>query len=236
LLPKEIIETPRELNMFEKLQNFKLEIKIKEEINNSKNWKNDDDCKPLRNLYLKLALLQPSTPLKTRLNIDHEINDSGWSGLMYSAYHHLDKAVDFFISTKCLISKTNSLGWNAMFLLTMNDKHKQIWNTCCGCFLYKDKKDIFCDNHFRMLRIAHSLKEAGLDYEVKDSVGNTVMVYSLRIKNVILSQWFQYLDQQKMSVRNRKEFMFVWKRHRERKGMDLSQLKFNMAMVVCKYL
>ena len=56
----------------------------------------------------------------------------------------------------------------------MNDKYKTTCGTCCGWFLHKDKKDIYCQDHFRMLRIAHSLHEAGCDYQAKDSVGNTV--------------------------------------------------------------
>lgn len=86
-------------------------------------------------------------------SIDIEINDRGWTGLMFSAYYHLPKAVDFFIEKGADVHKTNSVGWNALFLFCLNEKYKEVCGTCFGCFLHKDTKTIFCDNHFKMLRI-----------------------------------------------------------------------------------
>lgn len=131
--------------------------------------------------------------------IDTDVNDSGWSGLMYSAYYQYDKAVDFFIFGGADVTKTNALGWNSLFLLAMNQDYKKVWEICIGCILHKDKKKFFWDNHYRMLRIASSLMESGIDYDHKDDVNNTVKVYCLRIKNEPLYEWFKLIENKKLS-------------------------------------
>jgi len=49
---------------------------------------------------------------------------------MFSAYYHFIKAVDYFIYEGADIKKTNSLGWNALFLLAMNEKFRDTCGTC----------------------------------------------------------------------------------------------------------
>ena len=122
---------------------------------------------------------------------------------MFSAYYHLNKAVDFFIENGANLHKTNSLGWNALFLLAMNEKYKETCHTCCGWFLHKDTKSVYCELHFKMLRIAESLIDAGLDYNSKDVVGNTAKTYCKRIKNVPLYEYLHWIDGKKISNKKR---------------------------------
>mmetsp|Transcript_40408 Transcript_40408/g.39969 ORF Transcript_40408/g.39969 Transcript_40408/m.39969 type:complete len:212 (-) Transcript_40408:179-814(-) len=172
--------TEHQISTFDKFMLLKLENDIRETIEEAITWRFITDFKKLEKLYKKL--LQEKKTIKVKEQeassaINDDINDSGWSGIMYSAYQQVPKAVDFFITEGADVTKANSVGWNSLFLLAMNEKYNNICGTCMGCFLHKNDRKIYCDNHLKIIQIAESLIEAGCDYEAKDTVGNTAKVY-----------------------------------------------------------